>query len=274
MRDHKVSLTFWVTLLVVESSLLPIAFFYGLWYGTNLRHGICTLPSDSSPFPRPHAPPDIGTTADSYNPTLTSICQPCLVFAIITACFGLVTGIEFGLRCLKLILKRDTYRPLGVPRWHFDLTHWTLSLSYTAMTAILISASIPEPPLTRPLAMPPSMFFIQVGAQMVFSGVMCYFEKPAPFRISSVHKGRPFPPMVLTVLEDIVGVDGGGGRVYRQAVLERYAKSERFRDMIIRLNWFWGVPGLLVGIGTLLTVWLVPMEEIAYGLGELQDIDI
>jgi hypothetical protein len=39
---YKEKLFFAVSLLVIESSLLPIALFYGLWYGTTLRHGIRT----------------------------------------------------------------------------------------------------------------------------------------------------------------------------------------------------------------------------------------
>src|SRR5690606_36655524 len=97
------------------------------------------------------------------------------------------------------------------------------------MTAILIGASVPHEPLVRPLAMPASMFYIQVGAQMVWSAIMNHLSRPAPFRISSVHKGKPVPQMVLTVLEDIAGVDGGGGPTYRKSVLERYDKSEMFR---------------------------------------------
>ena len=40
LLEHKWKLGIVTFLLVLESSLLPIALFYGLWFGTTLRHGI------------------------------------------------------------------------------------------------------------------------------------------------------------------------------------------------------------------------------------------
>ena len=227
--DFKVKLFVVVFLLVLESSLLPISLYYGLVLGTTLRHGI--------------------------------------VFAIITSFFGIVTGIEFGLRCLKLILKGDKYRPVGGTKWSFDFTHWTLSFGYTVMTGILIGASIPHDPLVRPLAIPVSLFFIQVGLQLVWTGWMNRTGRPAPCKISSIPKGHRVPPLVFTLVEDIVGVDGAGGREYRNALLARYEASPRFRMMIAQQNWFWAVGALVDGIGTMVVIWTVP-EEVAYGVGK------
>lgn len=228
LLEHKWKLSFVTFLLVLESSLLPIALFYGLWFGTTLRHGI--------------------------------------LFAIITAFFGLVTGLEFGLRCLKLILKGDTYRPPDGGRWKFDFTHWTLSFGYTVMTAILIGASIPHEPLVRVLAIPVSLFFIQVSSELLLSGVLNARGVEAPFKMSSVPKGGRIPPLVLTIVEDIVAVDGSAGKSYRKRLMDRYEASSRFRSMIRGLNWFWGVGALLDGIGTLVVIWTVP-KEVAYGVG-------
>ncbi|KAK4153499.1 ankyrin repeat-containing domain protein [Chaetomidium leptoderma] len=226
--EYKVKLSIIVSLLVLESSLLPIALYYGLVLGTTLRHGI--------------------------------------VFAIITSFFGLVTGIEFGLRCLKLIWKGDTYRPAGGTKWSFDFTHWTLSFGYTVMTGILIGASIPHDPLVRPLAIPVSLFLLQVGLQLVWSGWMNTTGRPAPCKISSIPKGGRVPPLVFTLVEDVVGVDGAGGREYRNSLLARYETSPRFRKMIAQQNWFWAVGALADGIGTMVVIWTVP-EKVAYGVG-------
>ena len=227
--DYKLKLCIIVFLLVLESSLLPIVLYYPLTFYTTLRHGI--------------------------------------VFAIITSFFGIVTGIEFGLRCLKLILKGDKYRPRGGTKWSFDFTHWTLSFGYTVMTGILIGASIPHDPLVRPLAIPVSLFLIQVGCQLVWTGWMNARGGLAPCKISSVAKGERVPPLVLTIVEDIVGVDGAGGRVYRDSLMARYKVSERFRKMIAQQNWFWAVGALIDGIGTLVVIWTVP-ERVAYGVGK------
>lgn len=226
--DYKVKLSIVVFLLVLESALVPIILYYSLAFTTSLRMGI--------------------------------------VFAIITSFFGIVSGIEFGLRCLKLILKEDKYRPPGGTKWSFDFTHWTLSFGYTIMTGILIGASIPHNPLVRPLAIPLSLFFIQMGAQLTWSGWMNATHRQAPCKISSVDKGERVPPLVLTLVEDIVGVDGAGGIVYRRALLARYHASKRFRKMIAALNWFWAVGSFVDGIGTMVVIWTVP-ERVAYGVG-------
>lgn len=233
--DYKVKLAVVVFLLVLESALLPIALYYGLTIHTTLRHGI--------------------------------------IFAIITSFFGIVTGIEFGLRCLKLILKGDMYRPVGGTRWSFDFTHWTLSFGYTVMTAILIGGSIPHDPLVRLLAIPVPLFFIQVGLQLVWSGWMNITGRPAPCKISSVPKGARVPPLVLTIVEDIVGVDGAGGREYRNSLLARYEVSPRFRTMIAQQNWFWAAGALVDGIGTMVVIWTVP-EKVAYGVGRSRSLEL
>jgi hypothetical protein len=177
-----------------------------------------------------------------------------------------VTGIEFGLRSWRLIIPADTYRPLGGGRWTFDFTHSTLAFGYFYMTAILIGASIPHEPLVRPLAMPVPIFFIQVSLQLILSGWLSSRGTPSPFRISSVPKGANYPPLMLTIIEDVVGVDGAGGKEYRKRLMARYAASPRFKDMISRLNMFWGFGGLLCGVGTLIAICLPP-QEVAYGLG-------
>jgi hypothetical protein len=226
--EYKRKLFIVVFFLVLESSLLPVALYYGLVLDTNLRHGI--------------------------------------VFAIITSFFGLVTGVEFALRCYKLVFKGDRFRPLGGTRWGFDFTHWTLSFGYTVMTAVLIGGSIPTNPLVRPLAMPVALFFIEVGALLVWTGWMNSTGRRAPFKMSSVPKGGRVRPLVYTLVEDVVAVDGAGEREYRNALMDRYEASTRFRRMIAQQNWFWAVGALAVGIGVLVVVWTVP-EVVAYGVG-------
>jgi len=227
--NYKTKLIIVTSLLVIESSILPLALFYGLWFYTTLRHGI--------------------------------------IFAIITSFFGIVTGIEFGLRSLKLIKKADTYRPLGGTRWRFDFTHMTLSFGYTVMTGILVGASIPHEPLVRPLAIPVPLFLIQMGIQLTWAGWMNAKNKPAPFKISSVEKGQRVPPLVLTIVEDIVAVDGAAGKKYRQNLHARYRVSPIFRRMIAGLNWFWAIGALIDGVGTMVVIWTVP-QEVAYGVGK------
>ncbi|KAI1086374.1 hypothetical protein F5B19DRAFT_498420 [Rostrohypoxylon terebratum] len=228
LLDHKKKLFLVGGLLVLEGSILPIVLFYPLWFATNLRHGI--------------------------------------LFAIITSFFGLVSGLEFAHRSWRLIQKDDFYRPLNGTRWRFDFTHMTLSVGYTVMTGILIGASIPHEPLVRPLAMPLPLFFIEVGLLAIATGFMDAMNLHATCKVSSTPKGAPIPPILLTFIEDVVAVDGGAGKTYRERILNRYKISKHFRALIRGLNWFWGIGSLLVGAGSLAVVWTVP-QEIAYGVG-------
>lgn len=134
------------------------------------------------------------------------------------------------------------------------------------MTGILIGASIPHEPYVRILATPVSLFFIQLGFQLLLTGYMHHFNKPTPFRISSVPKGDRTPPLVFTLVEDIVGVDGGAGQSYRKRLIARYAVSAKFRLMIAQINWFWGIGAMLCGVGIMVVLWTVP-QEVAYGVG-------
>lgn len=190
-----------------------------------------------------------------------------LVFAIITSLFGFISGFEFALRSWRLILKADTYRPLGARRWRFDFTHQSLGVIYGVMTAILIGGSIPHEPLVRVLAIPMPLFFIQIGLQGLVMGWMARRRVPAPARISSVAPGEPTPPFVLPLIEDVVAVDGDGKRAYRQRLMERWRVSRRFRHMLTGLNWFWAVGSLAFGASLMVVVWTTP-EHIAYGVGK------
>ncbi|KAI0204827.1 hypothetical protein F4808DRAFT_311901 [Astrocystis sublimbata] len=229
LMDHWKKLFLVGGLLILEGSALPIILFYPLWYKTNLRHGI--------------------------------------LFAIITSFFGLISGLEFAHRSWRLIHKNDKYRPLDGTRWKFDFTHHTLSICYTIMTGILIGASIPHEPLVRPLAIPVPLFFIAAGTLCIVTGTMSALGMRTACKISSIPKGAPQPPYVLTAVEDVVGVDGGGARKFRQKLLERYKASPAFRRMIAELNWFWGIGSVISGAGTLAAVWVIPQQEVAYGVG-------
>lgn len=229
LRDHKTILIPAVAILAFESTLLPIVLVYPFWF--------------ASDFP------------------------PVKIFDIVTSCVGIVSLFEFFYRTWRLGQKDDTYRPLGAKRWHFDFTHHTLLIAYIVAVAVLVlGENIQDEPLIRPLAMPASLLLVQVGLQCLATGCMSAWRVPAVVRVSSLGRGEVQPPLVLTLLEDVVAVDLGAGRAYRQAVMARYRASKKFRHLIRELNWFWG--GGCVGFGAtlLLVVWTVP-ERVAYGVG-------
>jgi hypothetical protein len=190
------------------------------------------------------------------------------VFAIITSVFGFVSGYEYGCRVWLLLLPRDDYRPLFSARrfWGFDGLHWILTIPYTVLTGILIGGSIPGEPLVRVLAMPMAVGNIIMGFMFIISGIAVHRKMKLPFRMSSHVKGSVCPPITYTIIEDVIAVDAGAGKVYRAALLQRYNGSPRFRKMLIQLVWFWGIPSVIVGTVLLALIFTIK-KEVAYGLG-------
>jgi hypothetical protein len=164
--------------------------------------------------------------------------------------FGFVSGYEYGCRCWLLLLPRDEYRPLFSSRrfWDFDGLHWILAIPYSVLTGILIGGSIPKEPLVRVLAMPMAVGNIILGLMFIASGIAVKTKMKLPFRMSSYIKGSTCPPITYTIIEDVIAVDAGAGKVYREALLQRYNASPRFRKMLIQLVWFWGIPSIVVGV--------------------------
>ncbi|OAA57547.1 hypothetical protein SPI_07206 [Niveomyces insectorum RCEF 264] len=226
--DHRRKLVLMTALLMAEFCFLPVTLYYALRYDTNLSEGV--------------------------------------LFAIVTSFFGVVTGVEFAIRCWRLLGPASTYRPLGGGRWGFDATHVLLTIVFTAMTGLLIGASVPAHPRARVLALPSTVFFLVLATVLLATGYMAARGRPAPCRISSVPKGAPIRPLVYTLVEDVVGVDGAGGKAYRQRLAVRWAQSWRFRRLLAQMNWLWGVGVLVGGIATLVVLIVAP-EDIAYGFG-------
>jgi hypothetical protein len=157
----------------------------------------------------------LSTTFDSRSPSL--------VFAIITSFFGIVTGVEFALRSWRLLQPAFSYRPLGGRRWALDATHWILLVVYSFMTGVLIGASVPHEPLVRPLALPSTLFLLSMAFLLLSTGILHHRGVMSPWRISST-PGRytyAFRPLTYTLVEDVVAVDGGAGRAYRQRLAVR-----------------------------------------------------
>jgi hypothetical protein len=190
------------------------------------------------------------------------------VFAIITSVFGFVSGYEYGYRIWLLLLPHDDYRPLFGSRrfWGFDGLHWILTIPYTVLTGILIGGSIPGEPLVRVLAMPMAVGNIIIGFMFIINGIAVHKKLNLPFRMSSHIKGSICPPITYTIIEDVIAVDAGAGKVYREAFMQRYNASPRFRSTLIQLVWFWGAPSVVVGAVLLALIFAVK-KEVAYGLG-------
>jgi hypothetical protein len=114
--------------------------------------------------------------------------------------------------------------------------------------------------------MPMAVGNIIMGFMFIISGIAVHRKMKLPFRMSSHVKGSVCPPITYTIIEDVIAVDAGAGKVYRAALLQRYNGSPRFRKMLIQLVWFWGIPSVIVGTVLLALIFTVK-KEVEYGLG-------
>jgi hypothetical protein len=114
--------------------------------------------------------------------------------------------------------------------------------------------------------MPMAVGNIIMGLMFIVSGIAVHRKMRLPFRMSSHIKGSVCPPITYTIIEDVIAVDARTGKVYREALLQRYNASPRFRKMLVQLVWFWGIPSVIVGIALLVVIFTVK-KEVAYGFG-------
>lgn len=88
----------------------------------------------------------------------------------------------------------------------------------------------------------------------------------APFRVSSLPAYQALPPLTYTIVEDVVGVDGGGRLAFRQAWRHRYEASRILRRILRITAIIWGVSGCVVAVALIVAAWTAPVDT-AYGLG-------
>ncbi|KAF5253957.1 hypothetical protein FOXYS1_14459 [Fusarium oxysporum] len=230
LHEHKLMIFLFWFLILTECTLIPIIFYFTISNLTDLRPGA--------------------------------------MFAIITAMFGFISGGEYGLRGLRLALKRDTYRPLnGAGRWSFDTVHLVLGPPYFVMTALMIGFSIPDPPMMRGLSIIMPVGILMVTTYMIWTGIAYHFGWRLRWhRLSSHVIGDKYPPLTFTIMEDITACDGGGGKEYREAAMARYNASPRFRRMLVEMLWAWAITGSVVSIVLIVLAWVLPVE-VGYTLG-------
>ena len=223
-------LSFLIFMMFVDACAVPIALYYGMFYAGDVEGWI--------------------------------------IFAVVTTIWGGPTYLEFAIRTLRLIKKERFYRPLGTEsRWSFDLVNWTSVIAITVVTALFIIGSAPHNVWLRVLCMPGPAILYSLGGVLAIISLYHHMNWKAPFRISSTGKGEKVLPAVYYFIEDVVAVNAGGGRPYREALAARYRASPRFRQMLMKQSLFWSIPSLLLAIP--LTVIAVINEvpaTVAYGI--------
>ncbi|KAE8453948.1 hypothetical protein EG329_007724 [Mollisiaceae sp. DMI_Dod_QoI] len=221
----------YITLMVFDACIVPIFLYYAMTFGGNV--------------------------------------QGYIVFAVITAIWGGPTYVEFAVRSKRLIKKEHFFKPLGAnERWVFDITNWILVLTIATVTSLLIVGAAPHIVFLRVLSMPgPAILYCLAGPVFLLSLYSTRGWK-APFRISSTAKGEKVLPGLYYIAEDIVAVNAGGGRPFREGWAARYNASPFFRKMIRDLSWFWSIPGLFLAIALTVIVCIHPVPKaVAYGIG-------
>ena len=127
------------------------------------------------------------------------------------------------------------------------------------------TASKPTDP--RVVCLGLTLLLFQVCTQIVLSNILMLARVRLPFRASSVPAGALVRPAIYTIIEDIVAVDGGQHRLFRELLNERYEKSVHIRQLLLRLDWLWGVSGLAVAIATICLIFLLPNVDAAWIFG-------
>ncbi|OCL08276.1 hypothetical protein AOQ84DRAFT_44193 [Glonium stellatum] len=228
LRTRKKSIAIFWTLIILDCVAMPIALYFGLWYGTSL--------------------------------------SPNAVFSISTGALGSVSIIEYFLRFYRLWKKGSTCRVIGAHRFYLDWFHWNLSVAWIAVMVELIVGTIPKNPPIRLLAMPVSTMAFAFGLELLIMDVARLAGMKAPIRISSLPVGAPLRPGIYAIIEDVVAVDGSGGTEFRQRLNLRYQASQLFRQMLHRLTLFWAFGALIIASVTTAIIFTVN-RNVAYVLG-------
>lgn len=218
---------FW-TLVVFDSTIMPIALYYGLWYGTDL--------------------------------------SPNTVFSIVTAALGGISILEYVLRFWHLWKKGSTCRVIGGRRKYLDWFHWCFSAMWIVIMAELIVGTVFENPPIRLLAMPLATVLFTFGTELLIIDILRIRHIPSPIRISSSPAGAPFRPGIYSIIEDVIAVDGGGGTVFRERLNTRYEASHIFRQMLHRLTLFWAIGAEVMAVVTTILVFTL-QRDAAYTVG-------
>ncbi|KAF7967153.1 hypothetical protein HWV62_35690 [Athelia sp. TMB] len=227
LRARKRAIIISWSIIAVDSCLLPIVMFYALWF-TPLSH------------------------SNTFN--------------ILSSIFGFPTILQWAKRMWYLCRKDSDCRPLGGARLRVNFFQISFTLNALLVLAQLLVAVWPAQPIVPLFAMLQETVLFTTGAQLIAHFVLHNLGATQRVRISSTPKGARVRPAVYTIAEDIVAVDGGGGRRFREEWNARYEASPAFRRMLSRLDAFWGFGAVAVAGAATALVWTVPVAA-GYWIG-------
>lgn len=73
---------------------------------------------------------------------------------------------------------------------------------------------------------------------------------------------------MYVIAEDVVAVDGEQGDLFRAQWNARYESSAPFRTLLARLDWLWGISGVLVGGAVIGVIFGVKEDTVGWAVGE------
>lgn len=112
LHTRKRSIFIFWSFIIFDSVVMPIALYFGLWYGVG---------------PGANTPTHKG-----------EILSANAVFSIVTAAIGGASIVEYAVRFWRLWKKDSTCRVIGARRWYLDLFHWNYSLAWIIIMVELI----------------------------------------------------------------------------------------------------------------------------------------
>lgn len=208
--------------------------------------------------------PLVGYFALHYTTTLKTT----YILSIFTPIFGVVSLYSFILRTIRLAKKSSTCRPLGsTGPWTLDYFDWNFAFGFVVVSVIISIGISRNPSSVNITSLPLSILLLLVCSQLVLINPLRALGVRAPFRFSSIARGDPLKPAVYIIAEDVVAVDGEQGDVFRAQWKARYESSAPFRTLLARLDWLWGVSGVLLAGAIIGIIFGVKEDSVGWAVG-------
>ena len=187
------------------------------------------------------------------------------IITIFTLIFGFSSLYTLLVRTRALSRQTSTCRPLGSTSvWNLDYFNWNFITGFVILAVLIaIGISRDTPTNVRITSLPLSILMLLVCGQLVLFIPLRALGLRAPFRFSSIERGDPLKPAVYIIAEDVVAVDGRQGDAFRAQWKARYETSAPFRQLLARLDWWWGISGVVVAAAVIGIV--LGVEEAAVG---------
>lgn len=187
------------------------------------------------------------------------------VLALTSALFGVLSLFSLSKRTWGLTEKHSKCRPLGVGHWAMDYFNFNFLAAFVAIPAVNVVGNVTLD--IRVVALGLHIPIAKVCAQLLVFAVMARLHVKIPLRVSSVPAGTTGPSGAYSLVEDIVAVDSGQGRTYRQQLVNRYKARKTVQSLCHETDLLWGISGMVIGIGTISLVFAFSDEDLAFALG-------